>query len=151
MRGPWTLMAPLTLLALLSTACGPDARPPDNPGYEVAVLMLPEGDAGAGREAFLRLGCVACHAVAWDDDLPAPTSPNPGPELGVHPVQPGPGGVAASITAPSHKVPPMYQTANGGSPMPDYTQLLTVRQLADLITYLRRQGLETQARTAAGQ
>ena len=137
----------LALAPLLALACGQAA---DHGDYELAMLMLPEGQPEAGREAFVALGCATCHAVAWDGELPAPVSPTPGPELGVDPVQLGPGGVAASITAPAHKVPARYRKDDGATPMPEYSQIMTIRQLADIVTYLRRQGLETQARTGSG-
>jgi mono/diheme cytochrome c family protein len=151
MRRAWFLMVSvmMALLAFLAPACGPGSGPSEEPAYELAVLLLPEGEPEAGKEAFRALGCIACHAVAWEEDLPAPTSATPGPELGVDPIQLGPGGVAASITAPSHKVPAPYQR-EGGSPMPDYTQIMTVRQLADIVTFLKRQGLETQAKSGGG-
>jgi mono/diheme cytochrome c family protein len=138
----------LVLGATLALACAQSAV---ETGYEVAVVMLPEGQPEAGREAFKSLGCVACHAVAWEQGLPSPTSARPGPELGVDAVQSGPGSLATSIIAPSHRVSEKYQAgAQGGSPMLDYTNTMTIRQLADVVAYLQRQGLETQAKTQPG-
>jgi mono/diheme cytochrome c family protein len=108
--------------------------------------MLPEGDPEAGRTAFMSLGCTSCHTVAWDRDLPAPTSPTKAPELGLDSAHPGPGGLATSIIAPSHEVPEEYRVEPSGkvSPMPNYTSTMTIRQLADIVAYLQRQGLKTQ-------
>ena len=131
---------------LLTAACAPSTV--ETGEYKATMVMLPDGKPDAGREAFVTLGCAACHAVAWDADLPAPVHPNPGPELGLDPTKLGPGGLATSIVAPSHKVAAKYRRGEGDlSPMADYTGLMTVRQLSDIVSYLERQGLETKART----
>ena len=147
MRRIAILMSLAALLGPCVTGCGPTADSGDQPDYEVAVVMLPEGDAEAGKAAFVQLGCAACHQVAWDEDLPAPTSPAPGPELGVNALQPGTGGLAGAITAPAHRVPEAFRKADDTSPMPEYAEVMTLRQLADIVVYLRRQGMETRARS----
>jgi len=116
--------------------------------YQATMLLLPEGEPDAGRTAFLSLGCASCHTVAWDPDLPAPVSATPGPQLGLDVDKIGPGGLATSIVAPSHKVAEEYrrQAGSARSPMTDYTRTMTIRQLADLVAYLQRQGLETKAK-----
>lgn len=136
------------LVGLLALACAQQgAAPPDD--YEVTMLMLPQGQPEAGRDTFVALGCAGCHTVAWDSELPAPASAELGPELGVDGANSGPGGLATSIVAPSHRVSEKYQARTQGdvSPMTDYTGTLTIRQLADIVAYLKRQGAETQART----
>jgi len=135
----------VAMSALLVLACAQNVGETD--GYKTTMLMLPEGDPDAGREAFVALACASCHTVAWDSDLPAPVSPTPGPELGLDPAQLGPGGIATSIVAPSHKVAAKFQRSDGRSPMVDYTGTMTVRQLADVVAYLERQGMETRAKT----
>jgi len=140
----------LLLLAsgiLLCLACTPSTV--ETPDYAATMLMLPEGQPEAGREAFISLGCAACHAVAWDRELPAPASTVPAPELGLDVAKLGPGGLATSVVAPSHQVAERYRTPTGGkrSPMTDYSGIMTVRQLADIVAYLERQGLETRAKT----
>lgn len=135
--------------ALPAAACLQGA--PDG-GYEVAVMVLPEGRPEAGRSTFVSLGCVACHRVAWEDDLPTPTSRTPGPELGLDASQLGPGEIASSIIAPNHRVAPKYRqtAADDSSPMPNFAATMTIEQLADLVAYLRRQGAETQAKIGGG-
>jgi len=135
----------IILGVLTATGCAQDTA---GPGYDVTVMMLPEGHPDAGRASFISLGCAACHGVAWDNDLPEPTAASPGPELGLEAVQPGPGGLATSIVAPSHKVPAGFKKdgEGEGSPMPDLNRIMTVQQLADVVAYLQKQGLETQAR-----
>jgi mono/diheme cytochrome c family protein len=125
------------------------AQNPVETEYRTTMLALPEGEAEAGREAFVSLGCAACHKVASDEELPTSDAGALGPELGLEVAKLGPGGLATSIVAPSHKVPAKYQglTEGGASPMRDYTREMTIRQLADLVAYLERQGLKSQTRS----
>ena len=133
--------------AVLCLACTPSAV--ETPDYKATMLMLPEGQPDAGREAFISLGCARCHSVAWDAELPAPDPEYPGPELGLDVAKLGPGSLATSVVAPSHKVAEEYRPPGGRktSRMVDYSGIMTVRQLADIVAYLERQGLETQAKT----
>ena len=118
--------------------------------HQFTMLMLPEGQPDAGREAFVSLGCAACHTVAWATDLPAPTSAVVGPELGLDVPQGGPGRLATSIVAPSHRVPAKYMRDDGTSPMTNYNSVMTIQQLSDIVAFLQRQGLETQSKTPPG-
>ena len=138
---------PLVMIsALLALACTPG---PVETDYKATMLMLPEGQPDAGRDAFLSLGCAGCHTVAWDEELPDSRAASLGPELGLDATKLGPGGLATSIIAPSHNVSTKYQemTGSGASPMRDYSREMTIRQLADVVAYLERQGMETQAKT----
>lgn len=107
--------------------------------YQEMELTLPQGDPAAGRRAFLDLGCASCHRVVGEQDLPMPVSAHPGPFLGAVLAGREPGGLASSIVSPSHQVPENLRrtTEDELSPMGDYTQVMTVRQLADLVAYLR--------------
>lgn len=136
----------IVMIPWLALGCAPGT---DEPGsYRATMVMLPEGRPEAGREAFLVLGCASCHTVAWDPDLPPPVSKTPGPTLGLDPSKLGPGGLATSIVAPSHKVAERYRRAEGPpSPMTDFSGTMTIRQLSDVVAYLERQGLETQAKS----
>lgn len=134
---------------VLAVACAQQAG---ETGYEVRSVMLPIGQPDAGRDAFVSLNCVSCHTVAWDEDLPAPTMDPPATELGVDVTHLAPGGLASSVVAPSHRVAEKYRQPGGGdaSPMPPYSETMTIQQLADIVAYLQRQGLETQANTGGG-
>jgi mono/diheme cytochrome c family protein len=109
---------------------------------------LPHGQPDAGRDAFMNLGCASCHAVEWEADFPDPVSVNPGPELGRMLAMQTSGGVATSILMPSHHVSVTVreQAEDGRSPMGDFTDAMTVRQLIDVVAYLQAQGGETMAR-----
>ena len=112
------------------------------PDYESFRLTLPMGDPAAGREAFVTLRCTTCHTVADDTELATPTSDSPGPELGPNFVYQAAGDIATSVLAPSHSIsirkPARTQTRGADvlSPMADYSEAMTVRQLLDLVAYL---------------
>jgi mono/diheme cytochrome c family protein len=135
----------LTLGLALTLACTPGTVETD---YQKTALMLPEGEADAGREVFVSLGCAACHTVSGAEDLPAPNSAKPGPELGLDAYLGDSGRLATSIVAPSHTVSAKYrdQTTDGQSPMRDFTSTMTIKQLSDLVAFLQRQGLQTQSK-----
>lgn len=113
--------------------------------YETIRLVVPRGDAADGRAAFVALSCHSCHAVAGDPEMPAPISAHPGPTLG--PVQAAHGAVdagsiASAIVSPSHMVVSEVDPASEEklSPMGDFSDAMTVRQLVDLVAYVRSLG-----------
>jgi mono/diheme cytochrome c family protein len=116
----------------------------EDSGYDAVMLALPTGNAHAGRQAFLDLKCTTCHTVAGEPGFPAPFSDNLGPELDLRRPYRSPSDVATAIVAPSHSIssgtsPEMKARLEGAlSPMGDFSQAMTVRQLADLVEYLRR-------------
>ncbi len=115
--------------------------PPD------ARMLLPLGDAGRGARLFTgTYGCSACHG-----DPKVPDSNNIGPNL-AHIAAEAATRVAGepaaqylyrSMLEPDAVIAPKCK---GGVPcqrpsaMPDYSSLLTVRDAADLLTYLLEQG-----------
>ena len=105
-------------------------------GSRVAgTVTTPPGDAARGRAAFARLRCFACHAVR-DDRMPAPS--RPGPSLaGV--ARHHPGYLVESIVNPNARIVdgPGYTDDRGLSTMPDYGTQMTVRDLVDLVAYLK--------------
>jgi len=103
-------------------------------------FRLPEnGDPERGKAAFVELGCHQCHPVAGID-LPPPSGDSK-ISLGlggrVHEVRTD-GYLVASIIHPSHKIR-RYPGAGDSdeSPMPDYTNQMTVRQLVDVVAFLQ--------------
>ena len=113
--------------------------------YEPVSLYLAEGDPAAGREAFVELRCTACHPVAGDQDLPAPVSAARGPQLGSAAGPTDVDRLASSIASPSHLISSSIseetkQRLTGVlSPMGDFSSVMTVRQLSDLVAYLREE------------
>jgi cytochrome c2 len=151
----------LRVPAFLVTSCVMTAAPsctsaPDTPRIQQAAsprpaqydtntitLVLPVGDAHAGRQAFIDLKCMVCHRVAGDTTLPAPVGAAQGPDLDRtlrgRPVAE----VASAIIVPSHSTSVRVSDdvkkqleAMSLSPMGDFTRTITVRQLADLLAYL---------------
>ena len=125
----------LVLLAALSAvAC--DTGPRSARGFR-----LPDGDAVAGEQSFLALGCHGCHSIK-DAELPAP--------LVAGPVQVELGGMVSrvktygelvtSVINPSHRIAPGggdRATGEGESVMRVYNEVMTVQQLVDLVAYLQ--------------
>jgi L-cysteine S-thiosulfotransferase len=129
--------AALALFALLMTAC--DAGPKSSMGFR-----LPDGDIEKGKAAFVELKCNFCHTVAGVE--------LPSPEL-VPPVMVNLGGQArnvktygdlvTSIINPSHRLAKGYKkefiSVDGKSRMTDYTEVMTVRQMINLVAFLQSQ------------
>jgi hypothetical protein len=104
-------------------------------------FALPKGDAERGREAFLALRCHACHRVQGAS-LPAPVATPPVPiTLGAAPSSYTDGSLVTAIVAPSHSITRAEygeSVASGGiSRMADLTSVMTVRQLIDIVAFLR--------------
>lgn len=154
------------LLGLVSSAC--DSQPPKSADGETRVGMsgravgaddehhtvrvrLPNGDVAAGKEAFVALGCNSCHAVNGVD-LPSPTVDPAGPVLGgIWPVAPEENKILSSILDPSRHIaryrsPDSTAAPTGGSRMPDFTRVMTVRQLADIAAFLHENYKPTSER-----
>lgn len=115
-----------------------------NPYDELATIVLPKGDAKAGKQAFLDLKCDACHRVAGEKVLPLPLAEMRGPDLDATLRSRDASEVAAAIIVPSHsssvRSSPSVKEALArqmNSPMADFSGVLTVRQLSDLLAYLR--------------
>jgi Cytochrome c len=105
---------------------------------ELVTLVLPIGNSQSGRKAFLDLRCYTCHAVAGETEMPKPFSANQGPNLNRPIRNQSPGKLATSIISPSHEITKEILKRGTGdiSPMGDYSEVMTVRQLLDLIAYL---------------
>jgi mono/diheme cytochrome c family protein len=130
---------------LLMIASAPSYAQSGQPQYEVlATVVLPKGDARAGRQAFQDLKCHVCHSVAGETRLSAPIAEARGPDLGARLVQRDTSEIAEAIIAPSHSVSVRTSAEvkqrlarEMRSPMGDFSRVLTVRQLADLLAYLQ--------------
>jgi len=139
----------LVLLASVS-GCSQDtpraevaATPSPTTAYNSVMLALPVGNAQAGRQAFLDLKCTTCHRIRAEEGFPAPFSDSLGPDLDARPPHRTPSDLATAIVAPSHAVSTgidaALKTRLEGvlSPMGDFNQAMTVRQLSDMVAYLR--------------
>ena len=120
------------------------AQPPITAAqYDEVSVVLPKGDVQAGRRAFQDLKCDTCHAVTGEKGLRQPVAELKGPDLGPTLRRQTAGDIAGAIIAPSHSVSVRSSstvkkrlTEEDRSPMADFSQVMTVRQLADLLAYL---------------
>ena len=111
------------------------------PAYgAVEHLSLPEGDPEKGRETFIALKCNACHEVRGDVSMEKTAAARPGPKLGVAQSRYKADFLADSIVFPSHAIKPGFRTpesVKGVSRMGDFSDTMTIRELADIVAYLK--------------
>jgi len=108
-------------------------------------LVLPEGEAQAGKLAFIELRCYRCHSVAGSElpvtELETTIEYRLGGEISRVKTY---GELVTSIVNPTHVVSERYirslgELAEAGvieSPMPAINERMTVSQLIDVVTFL---------------
>lgn len=133
-------LAAALMTGLLLAACA--MRTPVTFTVHSYVVAAPsEGDAAAGREAFIALRCHACHRVAEDPTLPSLEGALLGPvlhDLGKR----SPAEVGWAIVTRGRLDPgSAYETE-----MAEAAAAMTERQLVDVIVYLRDPASATNAR-----
>ena len=96
-------------------------------------FTMPKGDPVKGKSVFEKFECSYCHEVRGEN-FPAPVES--APELSqmgpLHPVE----FFAESIINPDAVVPKTYRDPKGKSPMTDFTEKMTVRELIDVSAYI---------------
>jgi Cu/Ag efflux protein CusF len=96
-------------------------------------FTMPKGDPVKGKAVFEKFECYYCHQVRGEQ-FPDPMEN--APELSqmgpLHPVE----FFAESIMNPNAVVPKAYREADGKSPMTDFTEKMTVRELIDVSAYV---------------
>jgi sulfur-oxidizing protein SoxX len=112
-------------------ACGPESP---------LGFRLPDGDAAAGRQAFVDLRCYACHEVAGVpvEDLERIVQVELGGKTTYVKTY---GELVTSIINPSHKIAPPHRESGlpEGQSLMGYAYLndvMTVQQLVDLVAFL---------------
>ncbi len=107
------------------------------PGWQ---FLMPPGDPQKGKKVYIAMECFTCHEIKGQHFPGAGKKPGDvGPELtGMgqhHPVE----YLAEAIMNPNRVIieGPGYTGPDGLSKMPDYNDSLTVRQLIDLVAYLK--------------
>ena len=102
------------------------------PIVAISNPSLADGDATAGRRAFIAMQCIDCHRLAEDPELPRGRRAVAGPLLS-----------GLSRYAPNDLASRITSRSTGASQelfdrtMKDYAQPLSARQLADIVAYLR--------------
>lgn len=130
-----TAFALIIILGLAVSGCQPDVT-------SASGFRLPEGDAAAGRDAFLYMQCNQCHSVVNEDLPQVPGFDAPYVELGgaVTRVKTY-GELVTAIINPSHKLADGYPadlvSENGKSKMYVYNEYMTVQELTDLVMFLQ--------------
>lgn len=105
-------------------------------------FVLPEGDARAGREAFLYMQCNQCHTIEGEELPVLDVNEPPYVELGgsVSKVKTY-GELVTAIINPSHKLADGYAeelvSEDGESNMYIYNRHMTVQELIDLVMFLQ--------------
>lgn len=130
----WTLAG--TLVGTLAACAAHQPAP-------ASTLAWPAGDPEAGRDAFIRVGCAACHAVEGAGDMPEPVAQPPVPVTFGRPAPSRPTAerlVEAIVNpdvhiAESHR--PRQVQMGDQSRMGDFTRVLTVRELIDIVAFLQ--------------
>ena len=109
---------------------------------------MPKGDPTRGKAVFEKFECYYCHRVRGEQ-FPDPVEN--APELsqmgGLHPVE----FFAESIMNPNAVVPKIYREADGKSPMTNFTEKMTVRQLIDVSAYVASLRPKGAAKTVSAQ
>jgi mono/diheme cytochrome c family protein len=133
-RGLRILLA--SAILLVATACAPD--PKSGSGFR-----LPDGNADAGKKAFVDLGCHVCHQLdgidAKFEGTPAVRVRLGGETTRVRTY----GDLVTSIINPSHRLATGYKpevVAPEGKSLMETAALndrMTVRQLTDLVAFLQ--------------
>lgn len=128
----WACVAAVILILTLVVA-GCSGRWQSGQGFR-----LPEGNIGAGRQAFLDLQCHTCHRVKGER---LPPSTHPAVALGGQvTVVPTVGQLTTDVINPSAHLATGYPreqiVVDGHSRMPDLTERMTVRQLTHIVAFL---------------
>jgi len=126
----WALTTAMLFLALLLVACQGMGR------HAPTGFRLPPGDAEAGKAAFVDLKCNGCHTVKGVE-MPAPTATQVVELGGAKVLPPTDGDLTTDIILPNSHFATQWEGTGGKSPMPDYTRVVTIRQLADLVAFLQ--------------
>ena len=125
-------------VALLLVAVGCEAPVNSGRGFS-----LPEGDPDRGKQAFVDLKCYTCHEVRGVNDLPEPGDTVEAPVLvgGQVARVKTYGDLVTAIIHPSHQLTEdlqgRWEEQSGMSPMPEFNDSMTVRQMTDLVTFLQ--------------
>jgi hypothetical protein len=117
--------------------CDSDAR-------QARGFSLPSGNAEAGKIVYTTLQCHSCHTLPNIDQLPATDDSTISVKLGGKvSTSKTYGELVTSVINPSHRIARRYEPQNtdtaGQSKMRNYNDVMTVKQLIDLVSFLESQ------------
>jgi len=104
------------------------------------TFLLPPGDAAEGRKVFVSMACFACHEVKGESFPRDSKSPRAiGPDLTGMGSHHSAEYFAESVINPNRVIVQGsgYTGADGLSTMPSYADSMTVKQLIDVVAYLK--------------
>jgi cytochrome c2 len=141
-----TLLRVSAVATVLLAAIG--ARAGDKPhGAQLPkgwTFTMPAGDPEAGKAAFARMECYSCHKVPGAGFPKERSSGGVGPDLGVGYSKLPAGFLAESIVNSHQYISGTLEKYTGAdkvsSKMGDYSSIMTVRELIDIVAFLKHLG-----------
>jgi len=113
----------------------------DNQRDSSEGFRLPAGDAESGAAIYVAMSCGSCHGIPGEGEGDAPAGMKTLTLGGTSSNLPSDGYLVTSIINPSHviKIQPGIESTlpSGQSRMLDFNDVLSVRQLTDLVAYLQ--------------
>ena len=107
-------------------------------------FTMPAGDAEAGKAAFQKMECYSCHNVPGAGFPAERSSGGVGPTLGAQYSKLPAGYLAESIINSHQYISGTLEKYRGldkvSSKMGDYSSIMTVRELIDIVAYLKHLG-----------
>jgi mono/diheme cytochrome c family protein len=131
-----SVLALLLVSFVALSGCDQDAK------MSTKGFRLPDGDARAGREAFLYMQCQECHSIKGEQLPEIPGQEPPYVELGGEVTRVKTyGTLITAIINPSHKLARGYAkeviAEDGESKMYVYNDHMTVQELIDIVMFLQ--------------
>jgi mono/diheme cytochrome c family protein len=139
-RDLWLLFGASLGFVLLVTPLALAQPPRVPPGWRFTV---PAGDATAGKQVFEKMQCYSCHTVRGQrfgepSQNPGGIGPDLTPAHGRLPAEYLAESIVSSNRVVAHgQFRAAYRAADGRSRMGDYSEIMTVRELIDLVAFLR--------------
>lgn len=147
----WLCSVGVACLVLLSVGAPAQDKPhgPQLPkGWK---FTMPAGDAEAGKAAFEKMECYSCHKVPGADLPRERSSGGVGPDLVAAYTKLPAGFLAESIINSHQYISGTIEKYRGldkvSSKMGDYSSIMTVRELIDIVAFLKRPGSAPAAAT----
>jgi len=131
-------------LLLVATAAHADDKPHGAQLPKGWTFTMPAGDPEAGRAAFEKMECYSCHKVAGAGFPKERSSGGIGPDLGAGYNKLPAGFLAESIINSHQYISGTLEKYTGldkvSSKMGDYSSIMTVRELIDIVAFLKHLG-----------